>query len=41
MHLGVNYVSEICTTDGASLVPGILVGDECQLNYQTTLTKPY
>ena len=41
MYLGVNYVSEICTTDGTSFVPGILEGDEnYQLNYQTTLTKP-
>ena len=40
MYLGVNYVSEICTTDEASFVPGILEGDDCQLNYQTTLTKP-
>ena len=41
MYLGANHVSEICTTDGASFVPGILVGDEYQLNYQTTLTKPH
>ena len=41
MYLGVNWVSEICTTDGASFVSGILEGDECQLSYQTTLTKPY
>ena len=40
MYLGVNYVSEICTTDGTSFVPGVLEGDKCQLNYQTTLTKP-
>ena len=42
MYLGVNYISEMCTTDGTSFVPGILEGDDdCQLNYQTTLTKPY
>ena len=40
MYLGVNWVNEIFTTDGASFVPGILEGDDCQLNYQTILTKP-
>ena len=40
IYLGVIWVSEICTTNGASFVPGILEGDECQLHYQTTLTKP-
>ena len=31
----------MCTTDGTSFVPGVLDGeDNCQLNYQTTLTKP-
>ena len=41
MYLGVNYTSEMCTTDGTSFVQGILEGDDdCQLNYQTTLTKP-
>ena len=40
MYLGVNYVSEICTIDGASFVPGILECDDYQLNYQTTITKP-
>ena len=41
MFLGVNYISEICTKDGISFVSGILEGDDdCQLNYQTTLTKP-
>ena len=39
MYSGVNYVSEICTIDGASSVLGILEGNDCQLNYQTTLTK--
>ena len=39
MCLRVNYVSEICKTDGASFVPGILKVDDCQFNYQTTLTK--
>ena len=41
MCSGVTWVSEICTTDGASFVPGILEGNECQLNYKTTLTKPH
>ena len=41
IYLGVNYISEICTVDGTGFVPGILEGDESQLNYQTTLTKPY
>ena len=40
MYLGVTWVSEICTTDGASFVSGIL-HDECQLNYKTTLTTPH
>ena len=38
MYLGVTWVSEICTTDGLSFIPGILHGKECQLNYKTTLT---
>ena len=29
MYLGVTWVSEICTTDGSSFVPGILHGKEC------------
>ena len=37
----VNYVGEISNIDGASFVPGILKGDNYQLNYQTTLTKPH
>ena len=41
MYLGVEYVSEVCTVDGTGFVPDILEGDDCQLNYQTTLTKPY
>ena len=41
MYLGVTWVSEICTTDGLSFVSGILHGDECQLNYKTTLTTPH
>ena len=41
MYLKVNYTSEISTIDGTSFVLGILEGDDCQLNYQTTLTKPY
>ena len=41
MYLGVNYVSEINTIDRASFAPGILEGDDYQLNYQTTLTKPH
>ena len=41
IYLGVTHISEICTTDGPSFIPGILKGDDdCQLNYQTTLTKP-
>ena len=27
--------------DGTSFVPGILEGDDSQLCYQTTLTKPH
>ena len=41
MYLGVNCVNEISTIDGASFIPGILEGDDYQLNYQTTLTKPH
>ena len=41
MYLGLQYVSAICTTHRTSFVPGILEGDDCQLNYQTTLTKPH
>ena len=41
MYLGVNYSTEKCTTYGDSFVPGIPEGNECQLNYQTTLTKPH
>ena len=41
MYLGVQYVSEISTINGASFVPGILDRDNYQLNYQTTLTKPH
>ena len=41
MHLGVNYISGICTVNRTGFLPGILEGDDCQLNYQTTLTKPY
>ena len=41
MYLEVQYVSEISTIDGASFVPDILEGDDYQLNYQTTLTKPH
>ena len=33
MFLGVQYVSEICTIDGTSFVPGILEGDDWQLIY--------
>ena len=39
MFLGVNYISEICTVDNTSFVPGILEGDDYQLNYQTILTN--
>ena len=41
MYLGVNHISEVCTVDGTDFVQSILEGDDCQLNYQTTLTKPY
>ena len=41
MYLGVTWVSKICTTDGASFVPGVLEGNECQLNSKTTLTPPH
>ena len=41
MYLGVNYVSEISRIDWDSLGPGILEGDDYQLNYQTTLTKSH
>ena len=41
MYLGLNYIREICTTDGTIFRQGILEDDDdCQLNYQTTLTKP-
>ena len=35
------YVSQISTVDGTNFVLGILEGDESQLCYQTTLTKPH
>ena len=41
MYLGVQCISEVCSVDGTSFVPGILEGDDCQLNYQTTLMKLY
>ena len=41
MYLGVTWFSKICTTDGASFLPGVLEGNECQLNYKTTLTTPH
>ena len=41
MFLGVQYVSQISTVDGTNFVPGILEGDNSQLFYQTTLTKPH
>ena len=41
MYLGVNYISEISTVDVTGFVTGVLEGDDCQLNHQTTLTKPY
>ena len=41
MYLVVKCVSEISTIDGAGFVPGILEGDNYQLNYQMTLTKPH
>ena len=40
MYLGVQYISEICTIDETGFVPGIFEEDNCQLNYQPTLTKP-
>ena len=39
MYLGVEHGSKICTVDGTGFVPGILEGDDYQLNYQTILTK--
>ena len=41
MFLGVQYVSQISTVDGTNFLPGILEGDDSQLFYQTTLTKPH
>ena len=41
MFLGVQYVRKISTVDGTSFVPGILEGDDSQLCYQITLTKPH
>ena len=41
IFLKVHYVSKICTVDGNSFVPGILEGDDSQLNYRTTLKKPH
>ena len=41
MFLGEYYVSEISTVDGTIFVPGILEGDDSQLNYRTTLTKSH
>ena len=41
MYLGVQYVGEISTISGARCVSGILDGDNYQLNYRTTLTKPH
>ena len=41
MLLGEQYVNKICTIDGTTFVPGILKGDDSQVNYQTTLTKPH
>ena len=41
MFLGVQYVSQISTVDGTNFVPKILEGDDSQLCYQPTLTKPH
>ena len=41
MFLGVHYCSEICMVDGTSFVLEILEGDDSQLCYLTTLTKPH
>ena len=41
IYLGVQYVSEISTIDGANFVTGILEGDNYQLNYQTAFTTPH
>ena len=41
MYLGVQYVSEISTFDGAGFVPGILDGDESQLKYRMNIIKPH
>ena len=41
MYLGVEWISQSCTINGSSFVPGVLEGSEnCRLKYQTTLTKP-
>ena len=41
MFLGVQYVRKISTVNKTSFAPAILEGDDSQLNYQTTLTKPH
>ena len=40
MFLGVCYVRQTCTVDGTSFSQGMLKGDNNQLVYLTTLTKP-
>ena len=41
MYLKVEYVSEIRSVDETRFVPSILEGDDCQLNYQATISKLY
>ena len=41
MLLGVQYVGQISTVDGTNFVPEKLEGDNRQLCYQTTFTKPH
>ena len=39
LFLGVHCVGQICTIEGTSFLPGILEGDDYQLDYQATLMK--
>ena len=41
IYLGVQYVSDISTINGAGFVPGTLDGDNSRLYHRTTLMKPY
>ena len=40
MYIGATYISELCSPDGTSLVPGILDGNTQYLSYRTTLSQP-